>query len=292
MSAWLLLLADDAPLAPHDLWTAWSFEPQIVAPLLLAGALYVAGIARLAARAGWTRRRRWEAAAFAAGWATLVVALVSPLHPLGETLFAAHMAQHELLMVVAAPLLVLSRPLVPWLWALPIGWRRGLGALGRGWPGRLWHGLTVPLVAFTLHAVAIVAWHLPRLYDLALGSEAAHAAQHLSFLGTALLFWWSLAYGAAAEERWGAAIVWVTLTMAYTSALGVILTFAGSSLYPAYGARAAAWGLTAIEDQQLAGLIMWIPAGIAYLAAALVFAAQWMRASERRVRFREAAAAR
>jgi cytochrome c oxidase assembly factor CtaG len=202
------------------------------------------------------------------------------------------MAQHELMMVVAAPLLVLSRPLVPCLWALPIGWRRGLGALGRGGLGRLWHGLTIPLVAFALHAVAIIAWHLPRLYDLALGSEAAHAAQHLSFLGTALLFWWSLAYGAAAEERWGAAIVWVTLTMAYTSALGVILTFAGSSLYPAYGARAAAWRLTALEDQQLAGLIMWIPAGIAYLVAALLFAAQWMSASERRVRFREAAEAR
>ncbi len=292
MSPWLQLLAADAPLAPHDLWTAWRFEPQIVVPLLVAGALYVAGVVRLASRAGWTRHRRWQAAAFAAGWGTLVVALVSPLHPLGETLFSAHMAQHELLMVLAAPLLVLSRPLVPWLWALPIGWRRGLGALGRGWLGRLWRGLTVPLVAFTLHAVAIIGWHLPRLYDLALGSEAAHAAQHLSFLGTALLFWWSLAYGAAAEERWGAAIVWVTLTMAYTSALGVILTFAGSSLYPAYGARAAAWGLTALEDQQLAGLIMWIPAGIAYLAAALVFAAQWMSASERRVRFREATAAR
>jgi len=292
VSSWLILLAADAPLAPHDLWTAWSFEPQIALPLLLAAALYAAGVLRLARRAGWTARRRWEAAAFATGWGTLVVALVSPLHPLGETLFSAHMAQHELLMVVAAPLLVLSRPLVPCLWALPIGWRRGLGALGRGGLGRLWHGLTIPLVAFALHAVAIIAWHLPRLYDLALGSEAAHAAQHLSFLGTALLFWWSLAYGAAAEERWGAAIVWVTLTMAYTSALGVILTFAGSSLYPAYGARAAAWGLTALEDQQLAGLIMWIPAGIAYLVAALLFAAQWMSASERRVRFREAAEAR
>jgi putative membrane protein len=280
---------DDLSVGPHDLLHAWSFEPGIVIPLVLAGALYVVGCVRLARRAGWTAHRRGQALAFAAGWATLAVALVSPLHPLGETLFAAHMAQHELLMVVAAPLLVLARPLVPWLWALPIGWRRALGALGQGWIGRLWHRLTQPIVAFALHAVAIVLWHLPRLYDLTLGSDAIHAVQHLSFLGTALLFWWSLTWGAAAAARWGVAIVLVTATMAYTSVLGVILTFARVPLFPAYGARAAAWGLTALEDQQLAGLIMWIPAGIAYLVAALAFAAGWMRASERRVRLREAA---
>jgi putative membrane protein len=136
-------------------------------------------------------------------------------------------------------------------------------------------------VAFLLHAIAIWGWHVPALYDATLRSEALHAAQHLCFLATALLFWWSLAQGPGAERRWGAAMLYVIATMAHTGALGVLLTFASRPLYPAYVGRTAAWGFTALEDQQLAGLVMWIPAGVGYLVAALVFTRRWIDSSGR-----------
>ena len=125
------------PLAPHDLMGAWVFEPGVVIPLAVAAGLYLRGSRPLKER-GITRA---ECLAFWAGWLALVVALVSPLHPLGGVLFSAHMAQHEVLMVIAAPLLALGRPLVPFLWALPMRWRRASGRLARqGWFSAGWRG--------------------------------------------------------------------------------------------------------------------------------------------------------
>jgi cytochrome c oxidase assembly factor CtaG len=277
----VLLAHEGAPLLPHDFWRAWSLEPAVLGGLALAAVLYALGLRRLVRRAGWTGRRR-RALAFLAGWLTLAVAMLSPLHALGGALLSAHMVQHELLMLVAAPLLVAARPLVPLLWAFPSSPRRALGRrTSRGAPRALWRALTLPSVAFVLHAVAIWGWHVPALYDATLESEALHAAQHLSFLATALLFWWSLTHGPAAERRWGPAILYVTATMAHTSGLGVLLTLASRPLYPAYVGRTAPWGLTALEDQQLAGLVMWIPAGVGYLVAALVFTWRWIESSGR-----------
>ena len=130
------------PLEPHDLWSAWSFDAGIVIPLLVAAFLYLRG-ARTSR--GITAKQQ---AYFWSGWTILALSLVSPLHPLGEVLFSAHMAQHEILMLVAAPLLVLSRPLVAFLWGLPFGWRREVGAwsktraVQRGWSG-LTNSMTV-----------------------------------------------------------------------------------------------------------------------------------------------------
>jgi cytochrome c oxidase assembly factor CtaG len=277
----MILAHEGAPLAPHDLWRAWSLEPVVLGSLALTAVLYAVGLRRLVHRAGWTGRRR-RALAFLAGWLTLAVAMLSPLHALGGALLSAHMVQHELLMLVAAPLLVAARPLVPLLWAVPSSPRRALGRRAtRGAARALWRTLTLPLVAFGLHAVAIWGWHVPALYDATLESEALHAAQHLSFLATALLFWWSLTHGPAAERRWGAAMLYVIATMAHTGALGVLLTFASRPLYPAYVGRTAPWALTPLQDQQLAGLVMWIPAGVGYLVAALVFAWRWLESSDR-----------
>lgn len=273
-----------APLAPHDLWRAWSWEPGISIPLALSAWLYASGTRRLWRAAGAGRGvRRWQAAAFWAGWLTLAIALVSPLHRLGEALFSAHMVQHELLMVVAAPLLVLGRPIVPMLWALPIAWRRRVGGWGRERVvSAAWRMLTLPLVAFALHGAALWLWHAPRLYEETLFSEGMHALQHASFLLTALLFWWSLVHGREGRLGYGAAVLYLFGTMLHTGALGALLTFSTTLWYPAYGGAAAAWGLTPLEDQEVAGLVMWIPAGASYLIAALVLLAQWMRASEER----------
>src|SRR4051794_15444291 len=141
------------PPAPHDLWSAWSLDPLVVVGLVLGAALYARGVRLLWRSAGVGHGvRGWQVAANAAGILSLVVALVSPLDALGQALFAAHMAQHLVLIVVSAPLLVLGAPLLPLLWALPLGWRR---EIGRGWlatsPLRTaWALLSQPLIALAL----------------------------------------------------------------------------------------------------------------------------------------------
>jgi cytochrome c oxidase assembly factor CtaG len=277
-------------LEPRNLWTAWSWEPAIVLPIAAAAGLYARGVAVEWCRATHTRVRiLYAALAFAAGWIVLVAALVSPLHSLGGVLFSAHMAQHELLMTVAAPLLVLARPLVPFTWAMPMRVRRAIGAaVTRGIARKLWLALSRPSVATSIHGIAIWAWHSPPLYNATLTSEWVHAAQHASFLGTALLFWWSLIHGRARRAGYGVAVLYVFFTAVHTTILGALLVTAGSPWYSAYtSAGTAPWGLTPLEDQQLGGLIMWIPATIAYLIAALALFASWLRESEMRVVRRE-----
>ncbi|HEX2091156.1 MAG TPA: cytochrome c oxidase assembly protein [Longimicrobiaceae bacterium] len=271
------------PLAPHDLATAWALEPGIVLPLLLAGWLYARGVRRLWRSGAGRGIRRWEAVCYAAGWTILAVALVSPLHPLGEVLFSAHMTQHELIMALAAPLLVLGRPLVPFLWAVPIGWRRAAGGWARGGVVRgSWRALTGPFTAWLLHAAALWVWHLPAPYQATLRSDAVHTLQHASFLGTALLFWWAVVHGREGRMGYGASVLYLFTTALHSGGLGALLVFALRPWYPVYEGATAAWGLTPLEDQQLAGLIMWVPAGIAYLVAGLALVAAWLREAERR----------
>jgi cytochrome c oxidase assembly factor CtaG len=259
-------------------------DPLVWIGLFASAWLYARGLERIWRRAGVGRGvRRWQAGCFAAGWATLAVAMVTPIHPLGEVLFSVHMVQHELLMALAAPLLVLGRPLIPMLWAVPIGWRRGLGRWARG--GAVqggWKAVTGPFAAFLLHGAAVWLGHLPAAYESSLRSDVLHTLQHASFLGTGLLFWWAVVHGREGRMGYGASVFYIFATAMHTSALGALLTFSGAAWYPAYAGPAAAWGLTPLEDQQLAGLIMWVPAGISYLVAALALMAAWMRESERR----------
>jgi putative membrane protein len=262
------------PLEPHDLWGAWSFDPGIIIPLALTAIVFTVG-ARTSRGVS-----RAQFACFWSGWIFLVLSLVSPLHPLGEALFSAHMAQHEILMLAAAPLLVLSRPLVPMLWGLPMAWRRGLGQWSkRPSVQRMWRGLTRPFAAWWIHAVALWIWHAPQLFQATLNNEWIHSAQHLSFLGSALLFWWSLFY-AHGRGSYGASVLYIFTTAIHTSILGALLTFARSVWYPAYSRTTQAWRLTPLEDQQIGGLIMWIPAGLVYLGVGLVLFALWLRESD------------
>jgi putative membrane protein len=218
------------------------------------------------------------------------MALVSPLHALGGALFSAHMAQHEVLMAVAAPLLVLGRPLVPFLWALPKGWRTGLGGAAKAGPVHAaWRGVSAAPAAWVLHALALWAWHLPAFYGLALRSEWAHGAQHASFLLTGLLFWWALLRGRGGRMSYGAAVLYVFGMGVQGGGLGALLTLAPRPWYPPYALTTQAWGLSALEDQQLAGLIMWVPASVSYLLAGLWLFAEWLRESERRTVRRETA---
>lgn len=277
------------PLGPHDLWGAWSWEPVTLMGLASSAVLYVRGVYRLWQGAGFGRGVRcWQALAFAGGWLTLGLALVSPLHTLGPVLFFVHMIQHEVLMLIAAPLFVLSRPLLPFLWGLPRTWQQRVARWGRG---RIiqasWQTLTDPLVIWIVHALAVWLWHIPGLYQATLDDETVHILQHVSFLGTALLFWWALIYGRHGKLGYGLAVLYVFTTAVHTSILGALLTFAPSLWYPAYAETTAAWRLTPLEDQQLGGLIMWVPGGVVYVFAGLAFFVLWLEEVERRVLQRE-----
>jgi putative membrane protein len=266
-----------APDAPASAWGAllsqWTFEPWVVLTLALSAALYARGVARLWRSAGAARGvTRTQVACFSAGWLAVAAALVSPLDALGGRLFSAHMVQHEILMLVAAPLLVLGRPLAAWAWALPGGGARTAGRLfrGRAWSAS-WSLLTDPVAAWSLHALALWAWHVPRFFEGALASEWLHALQHTSFLATALLFWWAvLGDDARAGRRSGFALLFLFTTMLHTSVLGALLSLAPTPWYPAYAAHAAALGVDPVEDQQLGGLVMWVPCAFAYIAAGLI----------------------
>ena len=262
------------PLQPDDLASAWEFDPGVVIPLVISGLLY--------ARGTYVQRinPRRQNAYFWCGWSLLALALVSPLHPLGEVLFSAHMIQHEMLMLAAAPLLVLSRPLATFLFALPFEWRRSMGQLAKAsYIRRPWGFLTDPLTAWWVHAAAIWIWHAPFMFELTLKSELAHTAQHLSFFLSALLFWWALFY-AHGRRAYGPGVLYLFTTAVHTSILGALLTFAPRLWYPTYGTTTEAWGLTPLEDQQIGGLIMWVPAALVYLIAGLWLFAGWLRESD------------
>ena len=243
----------------------------------------LAGLAAAAAGygRGWRRLRRGRrpasgrrAAAFGAGLAVVAVALLPPLDALAGTLFAAHMAQHMLLVMVAAPLLVLGAPGLPLAVALTPAWRRRLARLRRhaavASARRL---LTRPAVAWGVHVAALWAWHLPGPYQAALASAPLHAAEHACFLGTAVVFWW-VVLSAESRRRLapGFAMLYLFAAALQGSALGAVLTFAPVPLYPLQ--------TSSLADQQLAGLVMWVPADLVYLGTAGVLFMRWLASLE------------
>lgn len=273
------------PPEPHDVWSAWSFDPGVLLVIGVSAMVYARGVGRLWNRAGPGRGiPRWRFRCFAGGLAALFLALVSPLDAMGTALFSAHMVQHEVLMLLAAPLLVLGLPVIALLWALPIGWRRTLGRWAKGAVARrAFRSLTHPLTAWSLYALALWVWHMPALYQATLRSEWAHIAQHASFMGSAVLFWWVLLDPARVRRgEYGTSVLYVFTTAVHGSLLGALLTFARTPWYPAYAPTTPAWGLSPLDDQQLGGLLMWIPPGFLYLCIALAAAGVWLRAMENR----------
>jgi len=272
------------PQNASELLRAWTFEPGVIIPIVASAILYSLGVERLR-RASPKSIRKSDIVYFALGWAALVLALVSPVHAWGSVLFSAHMTQHELLMLVAAPLLVLGRPIVPFLWAMPRLWAVTLARWSKlgAWE-RTWRTISNPVVAWIIHAVVLWAWHAPALFQATLDNESVHALQHASFLFSALLFWWAVMHGRQRALGFGFAVLYMFTTALHSGLLGALLTFANSVWYPGYVERTAAWGLTPLEDQQIGGLIMWIPAGLVYIAAGLALFAGWLRESEARAR--------
>jgi putative membrane protein len=139
------------------------------------------------------------------------------------------------------------------------------------------------LVAWLLEAATLWVWHIPALYQATLTSDWIHAAQHLSFFLTAVLFWSALYGVGRSAMSYGAATFYVFGTAAHCSALGALLTFSAVLWYPAYQQTTQAWGLTPLQDQQLGGAIMWVPSGIVFIVIGLSLFAKWLRASDERL---------
>jgi len=268
----------------------WTVDPLALASLVAAGALYARGAARL--RRGTERGRGirgWQIFSFAAGWITLVLALHSPIAAISEILFSVHMTQHELLMVVAAPLLVLARPLGVFLWALPSALRAGVGRWSRRpYVARTWRALTGPLTVWILQGAALWIWHLPMLYQAAVENDGIHALMHACFLFTAALFWWALVHGRYGRLGYGMGVLYVFTTGIHSTVLGALLTLAPRPWYAIYRVRAPLAHVDPLADQQLAGLLMWVPFGIVFVVIGLALFAAWLGEAERRVAYTRA----
>ncbi len=268
------------PPEPHDLWTAWDLSLPLVLGLVAATWIYVRGRRAVKRRSDADNLRT---SCFAGALLAIGIALVSPLNALSDALASAHMVQHVLLVLVAAPLLALSAPSATLLRGTPSPLHKALGPW-RGRLGQMWRRLPVgPNVAalWLLHTGALWFWHAALPYEAALNNEIVHVTEHVTFLITALLFW-HIVIGVRATERipqgLGAMLVF---TMALQSGfLSLLLTFARSPWYSTYVGTTRAWGLEPLADQQLAGVIMWIPAGFVYLGVALALFVSWIRSSD------------
>jgi putative membrane protein len=283
------VFAHGAPRDPFEgaWWSAWNFDqPLVVSNLGLLTLFYLIGIVRLWMRAGIGKSISVrQAALFASGMGVLLLALLSPIDVFSDELAWMHMVQHMLLMGVAAPLLVLGTPFLVWLWALPLPARRWYGGMKRWierWkPGRylLWQ----PLLMWALFGFTLWIWHLPVLYEATLYDDLFHDFQHFTFVGAACLFW-RILLDPVSRLRLsrGLGVVYLFITSLHATLLGVFMTLAPKVWYPFYESRAPRWKLSGLEDQQIAGLIMWMPACMIYALVAAVLLGLWLRDDEAR----------
>jgi len=267
------MTVDDALLT--EALQTWDFDHVVVWLLPFFAALYARGFLRIH-RQMPGRYPSWRLASFEAGIAAMFVAIASPLDALGELLLHLHMTQHMLLMMVAPPLIWLGQPAVPLLRGFPprlaaavfqpLFISRVLRRLG--------HTLTHPAVSWAAFAVVVVVWHLPQFYERGLHSEMWHSVQHGCFFSASLLFWWPVVHVWPSHERWPrwAIIPYLVTADLINTALSATLCFSNHVLYPTYETVPRVLNLSPLEDQVLAGVIMWVPGSLAFLLPAIVLA--------------------
>ena len=253
----------------------------ILAILVGSAAVYVGGWWRLGRRAG-RPLATWRLAMAMAALAAMATALASPLDGLAHERFSAHMVQHLLLLTVAAPLALLANPFPVVVWTLPAHARVALRPLfARHGVLRPWlRTLTGMPVAWLIFAVTIWLWHLPDLYDRALGNEVVHALEHATLFGAAVVFWWPLLHPAPhvrPAAHGGAAIAYVVLAGFQSAALGLALMLWPTVLYTPYARPAP----SALEDQAWGGVLMWGVSGVVDMAVVMALVWKFLAASER-----------
>jgi putative membrane protein len=267
----------------------WNWDPLVLVSLALMALIYGRGLRSLWRSAGRGRGTpTWRAVAFFGGWLALIVALVSPLESWSQRLFSMHMVQHVILTMVAAPLIAWSEPTVTGLWALPTEWRRGISQWWRSpWEG-IWQRLTHPAVVWLLYAGVITLWHLPILYQAAAQNALIHNLEHISFFAIAFLFWRTVVRcGRPGEMGHGLGILFIFTAMLYSAVFAAAITFSRSPWYPYYAFQALQWGMSPLEDQQLAGSIMWIPGKLVHLVGVMALMLDWFKQMDRQEQRRQ-----
>lgn len=272
--------------ASQALLTFWNWRPVVLVNLALLGGVYVTG---------WRRLRRCGAsqnavarylALYLSGLGLLGLTLLSPLDTLTPFLFCMHMIQHVLLMMLVPPLLLLANPFPVMLWGMPRGIRLGLGRLlTRQAPLRrvLW-ALTYLPVAWSIYVVTLWGWHHPAVYQAALRSDLVHDLEHLSFFGVSLLFWCPVINPAPRPHghiAYGWRLLYVALAAAQNTILAALLSLTERVLYPYYQGAPRLWELSAIDDQAIGGVVMWISGAMMYLVALFVLAMCLLHKKER-----------
>lgn len=279
-----------AAAATPGFWD-WSLNPAL-ALLIAVGLLYWLGGRGTVTPSRTRRERRWRSVCLYAALLVLAIALNSPIDALSERLFWAHMVQHVLLLVVAPPLIVVSRPWVRLWRSLPLGARRSLGrnlALGDRTGPLRWISRTLgrPLPSFLLFSVVLLGWHLPPLFDATLRSEALHGLEHTLFFVTALMFWKQVIDSPPlhAIPRTGVRVAYVVGAMVVSWVLAVVLALAPHPLYDVYAHETSRpGGISAIADQQIAAGIMWVPGSVAFVIVVFVYVHRWLTPAEIRTR--------
>jgi len=247
---------------------SWPWTPWPVIGCLLTGVVYARGW-RILSRRGSPYFGARELTAFLLGLVALLAAIASPLEPFADLLLSVHMAQHLLLMIVAPALLWMGAPQAPLTLGLPTFLLTNgvLPIIQARWWRRVIDYMTHPVVCWLAPAVALWFWHIPRFYELALNSTAWHHAEHATFLASALLFWWPVVQPYPSRARWPRVLLIPYLFLAAMQSTGLcaLLTFADRVIYPHYAAGPRLWGLTALDDQALAGSMMWVVGLVALL---------------------------
>ncbi len=266
--------------------TVWGFDPLGVVLTLILAAAYAWGYRRLRAAvaadpaAPGARRfhfSRWRPAAFAGGIVLMLLALVSPIDTYSDDLFWMHMIQHVLILMVIAPLLLLGAPATLALRAASPRVRRQYVVPLLN--SRLLQILLYPPVAILVLVGAIWIWHIPALYDAAIGSELLHFIEHSTFLSGGLLFWWLIIGVDASHLRPGhiARVAILIVAILQNLALGLILTSLGAAAYESYAKLEGLrdWGPSALTDQRIGAGIMWVPGTMMFALAVLVIVYYW-----------------
>ncbi len=253
--------------------------PTTAVIVLLAGAwtvAYVLGVRRLPGGSPWGRPLR--PAAFVCGLLVLVAVVVPAVGERLEETFPAHMVQHMVLLLVAAPLLALGAPAVPMLATLPLATRRTWQRWRRAWPARTVQRIAASaLLAGVVQSAVVWLWHLPTPYRAALESSPLHLLEHLSYLVTGWWFWWHLVRTGRKRLTGPSGVLHVFLAALPMSALGAVLTLAPRALLP----EQTGTGAAGLAQQQLAGLIMWIPPDVVYLTVCAGLMVGWLNGLER-----------
>lgn len=276
---------------------SWDWRIEIVLILALAGTVYTVGWQRLRNRGQARHARRgrhkehrlatgWRLAAYLGGLILVALALMSPIDVLGSQLFYMHMVQHLLLVMFAPPLLLIANPLPFFLWGLPVGSRGQVGRWLFSPKSSFRRGLrmlTPPGLTWIVFIAIFLGWHDPNAYNAALQYDWVHDLEHLTFFGTALLFWWHVtAVGPRIHGRFSrsARVAYLLVAVPINMLTGVAIAFSTQPIYTYYTSVPRLWGMTVMQDQMLGGIIMWIPGSMMYLIAALILIAGLVQAEE------------